>query len=76
MLDDVLRAILRLRETSLQASNNQIRFLMEEAQEANSDEINQYNYTHSSKCPNSAPHSQSTGLTEHESGQLTIVKGN
>jgi DNA primase len=43
VLEDVLRAILRLRETSLQASNNQIRFLMEEAQEANSDQINQYN---------------------------------
>ena len=43
VLEDVLRAILRLRETSLQASNNQIRFLMEEAQETGSDEINQYN---------------------------------
>jgi DNA primase len=44
VLDDVLRAILRLRETSLRTSNNQIRFLMEEAQETNSDQINQYNY--------------------------------
>ena len=45
VLDDVLRAVLRLREASLQTSNNQIRFLMEEAQESNSDEISQYNYT-------------------------------
>lgn len=45
VLGDVLRTILRLREARLQTSNNQIRFLMEEAQESNSDEISQYNYT-------------------------------
>ncbi len=45
ILGDVLRTVLRLREARLQSSNNQIRFLMEEAQESNSDEINLYNYT-------------------------------
>ena len=45
ILGDVLRTVLRLREARLQTSNNQIRFLMEEAQESNPDEISQYNYT-------------------------------
>lgn len=45
ILEDLIRTILRMRETHLQASNNQIRYLLEEAQESNSDDIIQYNYT-------------------------------
>jgi len=45
LIPDLVRTILRMRETKLQSSNNQIRFLMEEAQEHNQDELIQYNYT-------------------------------
>ncbi|MEJ2756859.1 MAG: DNA primase [Anaerolineales bacterium] len=45
LIPDLVRTILRMRETKLQSSNNQIRFLMEEAQQHNQDELIQYNYT-------------------------------
>ena len=45
VLDDMLRTILRMREAHLQESINQIRFLLEDAQETNKNEISQYNYT-------------------------------
>jgi DNA primase len=45
ILEDIMRTILRLREAHLQDSNNQIRFLLEDAQENNKNEISQYNYT-------------------------------
>jgi DNA primase len=45
ILQDLIRTILRMRETHLKASNNQIRYLLEEAQESNSKDIIQYNYT-------------------------------
>jgi hypothetical protein len=45
LIPDLIRTILRMREVKLQSSNNQIRFLMEEAQEHNPDELIQYNYT-------------------------------
>jgi DNA primase len=45
ILEDVFRAILRLRETRLQSTNQQLRFLMEEAQESSPDDIKQYNTT-------------------------------
>ncbi len=44
IIQDLIRTILRMRETKLQSSNNQIRFLMEEAQAHNPDELLQYNY--------------------------------
>ncbi len=45
ILEDVLRTILRMREAQLRDSNNQIRFLLEDAHENNKNEISQYNYT-------------------------------
>ena len=45
VLEDMLRTILRMREVQLKESNIQIRFLLEDAQENNKNEITQYNYT-------------------------------
>jgi len=45
VLEDMLRTILRMREAQLKESNIQIRFLLEDAQENNKNEITQYNYT-------------------------------
>jgi DNA primase len=45
ILEDILRTILRMREAQLQESISQIRFLLEDAQEHNKNEISQYNYT-------------------------------
>ena len=45
ILKDMLRTILRMREAQLQESINQIRFLLQDAQENNKNEIIQYNYT-------------------------------
>jgi len=45
ILEDILRTILRMREAHLQETINQIRFLLEDAQETNKNEISQYNYT-------------------------------
>lgn len=45
ILADILRTILKMKEAQLKESINQIRFLLEDAQENNQNEISQYNYT-------------------------------
>ena len=45
VLEDVLRTILRLRQSQLQLSNNQIRFMLEEMMEASQEETLEYQRT-------------------------------
>jgi hypothetical protein len=43
VLEDMIRTVLRLRQEQLRISNNQIRFLMEDTQTADQENISQYN---------------------------------